>query len=148
MIALTEIDDGIFVLRTPCACGCLTGRVHRNGHATVRCTDCGSYAYNAPKKWTSREPRSVETVRRALKQSTKSAVLLRSTGRCELCGTKSPLQVAHVLAISIGLRLGLSDEDINHDHNLAALCEPCNSGLSDTPVPLRLLVALLKGRQS
>jgi hypothetical protein len=63
-----------------------------------------------------------------------------------LCGGKIDLHVGHLLSVNEGLKQGLTDQQINDDENLAAMCAECNLGYSERPVSLRLLIAVLMAR--
>lgn len=135
-------------LRKSCfKCGSATGRiVTRNGQDCVYCTQCDQYQYNAPKTETGRTTRSVTTVHSAIKARQRARIITRATGRCELCGARGILHVGHLLSVDSGLRLGLTEVELNSDENLSAMCEECNLGLGRIPVPARLLAALVMSR--
>lgn len=73
-------------------------------------------------------------------------MLLRANRTCELCGASGLLHVGHLLSVKHAIAAGLNDDEINGDENLAAMCEECNLGLAEEPVPLRLAVALAIAR--
>lgn len=138
-----------FQMRNPCrfGCGSTSGSITtKNGQDCVYCGGCGKHQYNAPKTETGREVRSVTTVHNGIKPKQRARVLERDNGRCVLCGGKGDLHVGHLLSVADGLRQGLTELEINDDENLAAMCVECNLGLSERPVPIRLLLAILKAR--
>jgi hypothetical protein len=55
-----------------------------------------------------------------------------------------PLHAGHLLSVDVGISMGLTEVELNDDANLAAMCDECNSGVSSTPLPLRICVAILK----
>jgi len=139
-------------LRKPCVgCGSDYGRiVTRNGQDCVYCEGCNRYQYNAPKTETGREVRSVQTTHTAIKPNQRVRILLRANGRCELCGRKGEeagLHVGHLVSVKAGTAGGMSDDEINSDENLSAMCAECNLGLGQEPVPLRLAIRLVMERR-
>lgn len=54
--------------------------------------------------------------------------------------------VDHMLSVDDGLKLGLSEDQLNNIENLAALCPACNLGKGRTTLPLYLVVAIIKAR--
>lgn len=136
-------------LRRSCAaCNGTEGRIEtKNGQDCVYCATCGRWQYNAPKTETGREVRTVTTVHEGIKPKQRARILLRASGRCELCGkSDSPLHVGHLLSVKHGLMQGLTELELNDDENLAAFCDECNLGLGDEPVPLRLAIAITMAR--
>lgn len=147
-------DPNAFPLRNPCVqCGGELGHiVVRNGQNTVRCNGCDTYAgFNAPKSETGETQRSVRS-RPTRRPSDRARVLLRDGYRCVLCGKRQGDDViiveGHLISRDIGKQIGLSDDEIDHDENLAAMCEECNSGLSSEPVPMPTMIAVLRARIS
>lgn len=138
-----------FTMREPCRrCQHAGGRIEpRNGQDCVFCAACGAFCYNAPRTETGREVRSVSTVHAAIKPKQRARVLVRAHGLCEICHKAgAALHVGHFLSVEEGLKLGLTDQQINSDDNLAAICDECNLGMGSDPVPIWLLVAILKAR--
>lgn len=140
------------LMRARCvACGDEYGNIQtRNGQDCVYCDNCGKYQYNAPKTETGREIRSTQTTHAAIKPNQRSRILLRANGRCELCGRRGEdqgLHVGHLLSVAVGTAGGMSDDEINDDANLSAMCAECNLGLGDEPVPLRLAIRLVLERR-
>lgn len=154
-----------FTMREPCmakrldkpkvdgrvqSCGCEIGHIDtRNGQDCVWCSECGSYCYNAPKTETGRSVRSASTVHKAIKPKVRAKTLFRANGQCELCGKHGDgvaLHVGHVISVNIGLSNGLTEIELNDQENLVALCDECNLGIGDEPMPLRFLVRVLKAR--
>ena len=135
-------------LRAPCPrCGGAEGRIEtRNGQDCVFCVGCLRHQYNAPKTETGRAPRTVQTTHEGITPKKRARVLLRATGRCELCGNKGNLHVGHLLSVDDGLRAGLTDFEVNDEENLSAMCDECNLGLGKECVPIRLVVAILCAR--
>ena len=137
-------------MRQPCPhCECPYGRVEtRNGQACVYCSNpgCGKWVYNAPRTETGERQRSVTTVHNGIKPKTRARVLLRANSRCEFCGIGAEatvLHVGHLISVLDGLREGLSEDQINHQENLAAMCEECNLGLGDNSTPLRMMLRVV-----
>jgi len=140
--------DSAYPLREPCRhCGCVTGWLEtRNGQDCVFCEKCRRLCYNAPKTETGRSPRTVTTVHNGIKSACRARIILRATGRCELCGATGNLHVGHLLPVKEGLAAGLTELDLNSDENLAAMCDECNLGIGAEVVPLRLVVAIIRRR--
>jgi len=134
-------------LRNPCVeCGATVGRIAtKGGQDRVFCI-CGKHQYNAPKTETGREPRTVTTVHNGISPRQRARVLMRATGRCEICGARKDLHVGHLLSVEAGLRIGMTEAVLNADENLAAMCDECNLGIGKEPVPLRLAVAIVMNR--
>lgn len=138
-----------YTMRAPCRFGCGTdaGRMEtRNGQDCVFCSKCNRLQYNAPKTETGRAPRTVTTVHNGIKPGQRARILDRDSGHCALCGASGNLHVGHLLSVNDGVRMGMTEADLNHDENLAAMCDECNLGLSDTTVSIRLMVAILRKR--
>lgn len=140
-------------LRKPCHnCGHDSGYVEtKNGQDCVYCWLCSRWQYNAPKVETGRDQRTVATVHEGLSAKKRARVILRATGRCELCGRRpngveESLHVAHLLSVKDGLNGGLDESTLNSDENLAALCDTCNLGIGKSSIPVRVVVAILKAR--
>ena len=121
-----------------------------NGQNVVRCAACGQYAYSAPRTETGERQRSTTTVHNGVKPKARATVLMRAGRRCELCGkpveATQGLNVDHLLSVEDGLAQGLTEAQLNHIENLAALCEECNLGKGRTTLPLWLVVAIIKAR--
>lgn len=128
-------------------CGSLEGRIETvNGQDCVYCLACGSYKYNAPKSETGRAQRSLRS-RPDIRPKVKARILLRDKASCVLCHRDDVrLDVGHLISVEDGRQLGLTDDELYNDENLAAMCAECNSGLSKTTVSLRFLVRLLQAR--
>lgn len=139
-----------FAMRTPCpSCGSSAGVIQeRNGQDTVRCAECNRFCYNAPRTETGREQRSVTTVHAGIKPKQRARIILRDGGRCILCGSTGNLHVGHLVSVDAGMRYGLTDQEINHDENLVAMCEVCNLGIGAEPIPLRVAIVVLRARIS
>ncbi len=139
----------IFPLRRMCSyCGSLEGRIEtRNGQDCVYCCDCNRFQYNAPKTETGRKERTVSTVHEGITTGQRARILERATGRCELCGAKTNLHIGHLLSVVDGMKEGLTEQVLNSDENLAAMCDACNLGMGRKTVSLRLATAILKARE-
>lgn len=134
-------------MRQPCKCGVTGGvRVEKNGQDTVRCGACGTFQYNAPRTETGRKQRSVTTVHAGIKPKQRARILSRATARCEVCGSHGNLHVGHIVSVDSGFESGLTDAEINDDENLLCLCEECNLGWGNEPMPLRLAIVVLRAR--
>ena len=148
---MIDLDD--FQMRAPCSCGETAGRVvTKNGQDTVRCRSCDKYAgYNLPKSESGKEQRSVTRNRVPMKPSKKAEILMRDGYRCVLCRVPDRdtiLEVGHLISHDIGLRVGMTKDEVNDDENLAAMCEECNAGLSNQPIPLPTAVWIVRARIS
>jgi len=149
-----DVDGLVITLRSPCThCGHDKGIIRvRSGQNSVYCVLCSDYAgYNAPKTETGERTRSVSTVRAGITCKVRAAVLARARRRCELCGLdldQAPAwHVEHLLTIEHALAIGLPDEIINSEKNLAAFCEECNLGYKETVDPILWLVILRRRLQ-
>jgi hypothetical protein len=146
--------DEPFKLRKPCfECGSETGIIRtRNGQDCAYCSVCDKYQkYNVPKTESGRKPRTVSNVHSAIKPKQRARILLRATGKCELCGYRPDdptrcLHVGHIISVNVGMAQGLTDRELNDDENLMALCDECNLGLGQEVIPLRLAVAIVLAR--
>lgn len=141
----------MFEIRNPCVhCSSTEGVIRQaGGQDVVFCADCGRYQYNAPKVETGKKTRSVSTTHALITPKIRARVLLRASGRCELCGEGPPeknLHVGHILDVDSGMKANLTEVILNSDENLAVMCEECNLGLGPEPFPLRLVLAILKRR--
>lgn len=139
-----------FKLRNKCAkCGSEKGQIKpTNGQDVVFCEQ-GHYQYNAPKVETGKIQRTVTTVHNGITAKKRATVLMRATGRCELCGKsslESVIHAGHIVSVKQGLKLGLTEKELNDPENLCALCDECNLGLSDEILPIRLLARILLSR--
>lgn len=139
---------GLHPLRKPCVCGHEIGRItHANGQDVVRCAKCGKWQYNAPKTETGRKGRSLQTTHKAIKPKQRYRILSMAGGKCMLCGKRDcELHVDHAISVKDGHAAGLTDEVINSDDNLMALCAECNLGKGDGTLPLNILIAALRSR--
>lgn len=118
----------------------------RNGQDLVYCASCGQHSYNAPRTETNRGVRPLGT-RPGIAPSKRARILERDNYTCILCHRPDvPLDVGHLISVNAGQAQGLTDREIYADENLAAMCAPCNSGMSDTPVSLRQLIVVLRAR--
>ena len=137
--------DEYFPLRAPCICQSVEGVIRTvNGQDVVRCRWCNRHQYNAPKVETGRALRSISTVHNGIKPKQRARIMLRANSACELCHCSDrPLHAGHLLDVDDGLKAGLNELDLNCDDNICAMCEECNLGLSNEPIPTRLFVALL-----
>lgn len=142
------IDRDNFAMRVPCSCGHTHGRIiERNGQDTVRCLGCDKHCYNAPRTETGRAQRSVTTVHAAIKPKQRAKIIMRDGARCVWCRSADRnLHVGHIISVDAGMQFGLSDAEINDDENLVALCEECNLGQGNEPMPLRIAISVLRAR--
>ena len=145
-------DPKPYPLRKPCAgCGASFGRIlERGAQDTVRCASCDRWQYNAPRTETGKAVRTVKTTHDAITSKTRARVLMRATGKCELCLCRpedtSSLHVGHIVSVKNGHDFGLSDDEINSAENLAAMCDQCNLGIGKDTIPLRLAIAIQMAR--
>ena len=144
---MTEYRGERHTLRQACIyCGSIQGRIAtKNGQDMVSCV-CGRWQYNAPKTETGRRPRTATAIHDMIKPSQRARILMRATGRCELCGSRENLHVGHLLSAEAVLLLGMTEAQLNDDENLCAMCEACNLGVGKEPVPARWLMALVLTR--
>jgi hypothetical protein len=137
-----------FTLRAPCrVCESLVGYLAPSGGQDCAfCQECRTFQYNAPRTEPGRAIRTVSAVHSLVSKKRRYRILVRATGRCELCGAppsaENPIHVDHVISVKDGCELGLTTQEINDDFNLLALCEACNSAKSTEPMPPRLILAL------
>lgn len=139
-------DAPRYAMRASCRrCGSTHGHIESRGNQDCVFCDCGLFQYNAPRVETGRAVRSVTTVHNGIGPKQRARVLMRDGNACAIChASDKPLHVGHLLSVEVGLECGLTEVELNDDENLAAMCDECNLGLSDRPVPLRLAVAILK----
>jgi len=135
-------------LRKPCKCGHVSGYIVEKGaQDVVRCVACDVWQYNAPRTETGKKPRTVQTVHAAIKPKQRQRILQMAGMGCQLCHkVGAQLHVSHIISVAIGLNYGIEECMLNDDENLIALCDECNLGMGDEPVPLRLAVAILRAR--
>lgn len=143
-----------FTMRQPCQkCQSTSGTIsHRNGQACVFCDDCGAWVYNAPRAETGKERRSTRS-RPDIAPSAKARVLAAHNGQCIACG-KSQLthgvvmHIDHLIPVEAAKRVGVYDQLIESEWNLAPLCEECNAGkqadLNAVSVTLMYRVLMMK----
>tara|TARA_R100001594_G_scaffold102547_2_gene137281 strand:- start:566 stop:1126 length:561 start_codon:yes stop_codon:yes gene_type:complete len=142
-------------MRKPCKYGCTDidempntfgARVDTNGQATIWCVECGRHQYNAPKTELGEDQRHIKT-RDNIKLSTRIRIFMRANGMCELCGAADViLHVSHILSVDDSLGTDITPEEVNHDDNLACLCEACNIGMGKLSFNPRLYLRLLRKR--
>ena len=138
-------------LRAPCSqCGGAAGRIKETGaQDCVYCLGCDRFQYNAPRKETSKPVRSVRSSRDVdISPSLRAEILFeRAGGCCEICHNMgAELHVGHLMSVAAGRAEGMTDAELNHPENLAAMCSNCNLGLKDQPVSSRLLMKLTMAR--
>jgi len=121
--------------RQPCPkCGSREGQLGQiNGQNVVRCRQCKTHIYNAPKTETGEKPRTVATLRRGIKPSQQVRILERD-GACVLCGSRDGLTIGHALSWKDAEALGDVGPYLDSDENLFAMCEACNLGLGGRSV--------------
>ena len=138
-------------MRSPCSrCGCCIGVIEtRSGQDCVFCKECRKWNYNQPKTESGRAVRSTQTVHASIKPKLRAKILTQANGRCELCGKSGAdcvLHVQHIIPVAVGMSSGMADTEINDPENLCCLCDECNLGLSDEPMPLKFVMKLLLER--
>lgn len=128
---------------------CRSGSVRiepRNGQDCVWCLGCGQFSHNAPKHETGRAVRSLRT-RPDIKPSKRARVLDRDNGACIICHRVDiALDVGHIVSVDEGRTLGMTEEQLFDDENLAAMCASCNSGFNAVSINPRLFAALVIAR--
>lgn len=135
-------------MREPCKnCGAEEGRIEtRSGQDCVFCIKCGRHAYNAPRSETGRAVRSLRT-RPDIKPSQRSRIIDRDGGRCVVCHhADRPIDIAHLVSVDDGERLGMTEVELYDDENLVAMCAPCNSGYGAVSVNPRIVLLLVRAR--
>jgi 5-methylcytosine-specific restriction endonuclease McrA len=143
-------DIAAYTMRNPCAkCGSIVGRLQPSGHQDcVRCV-CGAFQYNAPRTETGRAVRTVKTVHEAISGKMRARILERANRQCELCGARGKdvvLHVGHIVSVDNGVRGGLTDQEINSEENLSAMCAECNLGIGKQTLPLRIAISIVMAR--
>lgn len=118
-----------FIMRSSChGCGNTVGySKEANGQDVVRCNNCDRYAYCRPRAESGKSQRSVST-RPTIKPKQRQRILEAFAFRCVMCGTDERLHVDHIIPLTYGFEAGMTDDELNHDQNLCALCEECNLG--------------------
>lgn len=138
-------------LEPPCSnidCRSVEGVIVKvSGQNTLRCAICDKYQNrNVPKSQTGEEQRHVKT-REAIKPKQRARIILRAGSACELCHANDQLlHAGHMLSLKDGLALGATEEELNDDYNLAALCEACNLGMASESFSPLMWVRLLRAR--
>ena len=135
-------------MRDPCPrCGHEKGTIKtQSGQDRVFCADCGRHAYNAPRSETGRPQRTLRT-RPQIKPSKRMRVLERDNHTCVSCHRADvDLDIGHLLSVEDGHRLGFSNDELNDEENLAAMCAACNSGQGHLTHSLRLVGMILRAR--
>lgn len=128
-------------------CGIVDGYITtRNGQDCVFCERCNRFQYNAPRVETGREPRTVTTVHEGVKPGQRSRIIMRDQARCVFCSSKESLHVGHLLSVSVGLSMGLTEVQLNHDDNLVTTCAECNLGQGDEPIAPWIIAHVLRWR--
>lgn len=138
------------LMREPCPkCAVIECSItEKNNQDVVRCIN-GHYCYCAPRTETGREVRSVTTIHNGVKPKLRSKILERDGYRCVLCRAETKrMHVGHVVSVAEGFTTGLSDDEINDEENLIAVCDECNLGQGSQPIPLRVAIAILRARIS
>lgn len=140
-----------YVLTQSCPkCGAPAGTVgtaEPSGPQLVARCRCGKYIKCVPKTESGLRPRSLQTTHQAIKPKQRMRIVNRANGRCETCGRRTDeLQVGHVVSVEDGHANNLSDEEINSDENLCAMCPECNSGLGSETLPLKVFLNILMAR--
>lgn len=140
------VEHNSHVMRRPCSCGCISGRIEdRGGQDCVFCEQCGRWQYNAPRTETGRAVRTVSTTHAGIKPKQRFRIIQRDGGKCRTCGRHSDgLHIGHVLSVKDGHECGFTDEQLNSDANLIAQCSECNLGQGRRSLPLWLAVGLLR----
>ena len=144
-----QLDGTLIEMRRPCSlCDGTHGTVEtKNGQDVVNCAFCGRYQYNRPKTESGRETRTVRT-RPNIKPSKKARVLERDNARCIFCHRADvPLHAGHLISVADGERLGMTEDEIYADENLAAMCDECNIGLGSLTVNPRLIIQAIRARR-
>ena len=132
--------------REPCGCGSSLGYItERGAQDVVRCADCDTYLYCAPRSETGKPTRSV-TRRGSIKPGVRWRVLERFNHTCVGCGANDvPLHVDHLIPLVLLERYSFLERDLlESEMNLAALCDTCNLGKSDSPASVRMMFRCLQ----
>ena len=143
-------DITSFTMRAPCTmCEGTLGRIEtRSSQDCVFCLFCGTFQYNRPRTESGRDIRSLRT-RPDIKPSQRARVLNRDNAMCIICHRSDlPLDVAHLVSVDDGHRLGMTDDELYDDENLAAMCSPCNSGYGALSISPRILISLIRARHA
>lgn len=85
--------------------------------------------------------------RPSLRPGYRTRILMRDMARCVICNSNCELEVGHLIPVSIGRRLGLSDELLFSAENLAAMCRVCNRDLGSGCPPLAFMIAVMRARR-
>lgn len=147
-----DLTESGFRMRKPCPkCGHEAGVITETGaQDVVRCASCNAFCYNAPRTETGKAVRTVATRPGISPKIRARIIVVRAGGKCEICGSggteAAPLHVGHIVSRENAVRIGMSDEEIDSDENLAAMCPECNLGLGKETVPARLLARVIMVR--
>lgn len=139
----------LHLLRRPCSrCGADEGLITTvNGQDTVRCAQCKTFLYNAPRVETGREQRSVST-RPEIKPKQRARILDRDNAACVVCGSTVGLHIGHILSVEEGRAQGADDLELFDDENLAVMCAECNLGWGVNSLSPRLALRLIRARMA
>src|SRR3954453_11738916 len=76
--------------------------------------------------------------------SQRQRILVRDKRTCFVCGRSDrPTDVSHIISLRDGRTYRLSEAQLFHDENLAAICAECNSGQGSERFPLPFFMAVL-----
>jgi len=151
---MTDNNYQPFPLRFPCKNPSCNGNtngviVPKSGQDIVRCSICLAYDHAASRQDTGRAVRTVKTVHEAINLKLRCQVLLRANRQCELCGKSDDnavMHVGHAISVKAGIDNGMSESEINNPENLVCLCDECNLGMGDEPIPLRFMLRVVTAR--
>lgn len=146
--ALSDYRAGFFMPMDTCKyCDGVLSTRPNGPHIEQYCIVCGRHCRFVSKVKAGIAPRTCQTTHKAIKPKQRSEVLERAARTCEMCGSKTALlHVGHFLSVAEGLRLGLTDAEINSSENLFCMCEECNLGVGPRPLPLKLVAAIIRAR--
>jgi len=113
------------------------------------CGNCALFQQWVSKKDLGEPRRSLTPRGECIGPKQRDQILARDGYRCMLCGAAPPavlLHAGHILSHKDGDVLGLSEQQIDSNDNLMAMCERCNAGLGPRSLTPWLYVALLERR--
>jgi len=126
---------------------------NRGPHLRADCPKCDRFIKFVGKIDAGVEPRTLAS-RPGITPAQRARVYAKSDHTCVGCGGRPPtieLTIEHLIPREVAYKHGLLDDLIDHELNLVAMCEECNSGrrwVSQPQVALMYRCLQLAARQT